>query len=289
MAKKGLGTGLGAIFGAAAENAVPNDFDYISISKLEPRADQPRVEFEQEAISELAASISEHGVLQPLTVRSIGGGLYQIIAGERRWRAARLAGLCEVPARIIVADDKKAAMLAMVENLQREDLNPIEEAQGYKALIDGFGLTQDEVAGSVSKSRPVVTNALRLLTLPEELRAKIVSRELSTGGARALLGLKDEGLILQAAEVVIQKKMNVREIEAYVRRLNSQRREKTQTPPVLSVNYLEDIRRGLTARLGRKVTITHGKKKGRIELEYYGEDDFESLCAFLTGKPEVHK
>ena len=289
MAKKGLGTGLGAIFGAAAENAVPNDFDYISISKIEPRADQPRVEFEQEAISELAASISEHGVLQPLTVRSLDGGLYQIIAGERRWRAARLAGLREVPARVIVADDKKAAMLTMVENLQREDLNPIEEAQGYKSLIDGFGLTQDEVASSVSKSRPVVTNSLRLLTLPEVLRAKVVSKELSPGGARALLGLKDESALLHAAETVIQKKMNVREIEAYVKRLNSLQRGKEPKQSAFAVNYLEDVRRGLTTKLGRKVNITHGKNKGRIEIEYYGEDDFETLCAFLTGKPGVRE
>ena len=289
MAKKGLGTGLGAIFGAAAENAVPNDFDYISISKIEPRAEQPRREFEQEAITELAASISEHGVLQPLTVRSMGGGLYQIIAGERRWRAARLAGLNDVPARVIVADDKKASMLAMVENLQREDLNPLEEAQGYSALIDGFGLTQDEVASSVSKSRPAVTNSLRLLTLPEELRAKIVSRELSPGGARALLGLKDKSVLVQVAETVIRKNMNVREIEAYVKQLNGQRPEKEQKNPEFSVNYLEDVRRGLTASLGRKVKITHGKNKGRIELEYYGDDDFESLCAFLSGKPEVRK
>ena len=287
MAKKGLGTGLGAIFGAAAESAVPNDFDYISVSKIEPRAGQPRVEFEQEAISELASSISEHGVLQPLTVRSLDGGLYQIIAGERRWRAARLAGLNEVPARVIAADDKKAAMLAMVENLQREDLNPIEEAKGYKSLIDGFGLTQDEVAGSVSKSRPVVANALRLLTLPEVLLAKIVSKELSPGGARALLGLKDEAILLQAAETVIRKKMNVREIETYVKHLNNLRQEKSPKQQDFSANYLEDVRRGLSTTLGRKVKITHGKSKGKIELEYYGEDDFEALCAFLTGKPEV--
>ena len=159
MAEKGLGTGLGALFGDAALDAIPNDFIYLPISKVEPRKEQPRSVFDEEGLSELADSIREHGILQPLTVRRVGKGYYQIIAGERRWRASRMAGLNEVPARVIEADDKKATELAMVENLQREDLNPVEEAHGYKTLISEYGMTQEEVAQRVSKSRPVVANA----------------------------------------------------------------------------------------------------------------------------------
>ena len=187
MAGKGLGTGLGALFGDAAMEEPTNEGTFLPLSKIEPRQDQPRSSFDEETLTELSASIREHGVIQPLTVRKLDGGYYQIIAGERRWRAARLAGLFEVPVRIIEADDKKAMVLAMVENLQREDLNPIEEAAGYRYLMNEYGFTQEAVAASVGKSRPVVANALRLLTLPESAQKLVEEGKLSHSLARTVL------------------------------------------------------------------------------------------------------
>ena len=187
MAEKGLGMGLGALFGNAAIESIPNDFVYLPISRVEPRKDQPRNVFDEGSLNELSESIREHGVLQPLTVRDIGGNYYQIVAGERRWRAARMAGLQEIPASVIDADDRKATELAMVENLQREDLNPVEEASGYKTLLSEYGMTQEEIAQRVGKSRPVVANALRLLALPQNLLKKLETGELSVGSARTLL------------------------------------------------------------------------------------------------------
>ena len=187
MKPKGLGAGLGALFGDDVGDDVVGDFTYIQIQRVEPRQEQPRTIFEQEKIDELAESIREHGILSPLTVRRVDGGYYQIVAGERRWRAARDAGLLEIPVRIVEADDKKALELALVENLQREDLSPIEEAQGYRSLMDEFGMTQEQVAKRMSKSRPAVANALRLLTLPETLIKLVGKGELSAGSARALL------------------------------------------------------------------------------------------------------
>ena len=283
MAKKGLGTGLGALFGDAAIDAAPNDFEYIQISKIEPRADQPRTVFEQEKIDELADSIREHGVLQPLTVRSMDGGFYQIIAGERRWRAARSAGLSEIPARVVVADNKKAAELAMVENLQREDLNPIEEALGYRELVREFGMTQEDVAKRMSKSRPVVANALRLLTLPDVLIKRVSDGELHAGSARALLALRDEDDILAAAEIVAAKKLSVREVEALVKRLGMDVPEpKAAKNKAIAVDYIKEAQKELSNVLGHRVTISQGRNKGKIEIEYYGQDDFDGIFAALT-------
>ena len=288
MAKKGLGTGLGALFGDSAIDTAPNDFEYIPISKIEPRADQPRTVFEQEKIDELSDSIREHGVLQPLTVRRMDGGFYQIIAGERRWRAARASGLKDVPARVIVADDKKAAQLAMVENLQREDLNPIEEALGYRELVREFGMTQEEVAKRMSKSRPVIANALRLLTLPESLIERVSKGELHAGSARALLSLRDEDEIIAAAEIVIAKGLSVREVEQLVKKLGTEKPErKPEKARGISVNYVEEAGRELTAALGRRVTISQGRNKGKIEIEYYGQDDFDTLFSSLAGKAKA--
>lgn len=281
---KGLGTGLGALFGDAA-GAMPNDFAYIPISKIEPNKNQPRARFDKASLDELADSIREHGVLQPLTVRSLGDGYYQIIAGERRWRAARQAEIKELPARIIAADDKKTAEISLVENLQREDLNPIEEALGYKTLVSEYGMTQDEASKRVGKSRPVVANALRLLALPEPVLALVESGDLNTGAARALLPLKDDVLIRDAAHTVMSRGLNVRETERLVKRLTreaaGQERE-TDKNGEAAVNYIEQIERELTEKLGRRVKIMQGKNKGRVEIEYYDQDDFERLYAAIA-------
>jgi len=282
MKQRGLGTGLGALFGDAMDDESGNDFEYLPLSRLEPRPEQPRNVFGQEKIEELTESIREHGVLSPLTVRKVDGGLYQIIAGERRWRAARAAGLSEVPARIIVADDKTALELALVENLQREDLSPVEEARGYKALIDDFDMTQDEVAQRVSKSRPAVANALRILTLPESLLELIGADGLSAGSARALLALKDEDKMLDAAEKAMTEGLSVREVEALVKKLKRAQRAKPSADIDVNVDYLEEAQKSLSVTLGRRVTVTQGKDKGKIEIEYYGQEDFNMLFEALT-------
>jgi ParB family chromosome partitioning protein len=282
MAEKGLGTGLGALFGDAAFDAIPNDFIYLPISKVEPRREQPRSQFDEAGLVELAESIREHGVLQPLTVRSIGSGYYQIIAGERRWRASRMAGLLEVPARVIDADDRKATELALVENLQREDLNPVEEASGYKTLISDYGLTQEEVARRVSKSRPVVANALRLLSLPENLIKKLESGELSAGSARTLLSLESEAQIQAAALKIAEDSMTVREAEKLIKNMKKVKPDRQGAGGGLVVNYMEELENRLTKTLGRRVKIVEGKHKGRFEIEYYDREDFERLYDMLS-------
>jgi len=280
MNKKGLGTGLGALFGDAAVDSPANDFDYLPLQRIEPKQDQPRTMFEEERLNELADSIREHGVLSPIMVRNTGNDFYQIIAGERRWRAARKAGLAEVPVRIVTADDKTALELAMVENLQREDLSPIEEARGYKALMEEFEMTQEEVAHRVSKSRPAVANSLRLLTLPDELIELVLRKELSAGSARALLGLKNENRILQAAQLIVGTDMSVREVEALIRKLNKEKSGKSKQN-AHGVNYIMEAQKRLTSAMGRRVTIKQGKGKGKIELEYYDQEDFDVLFDVL--------
>ena len=275
--KRGLGTGLGALFGEEPEQ-IPTDT--LPISKVEPRSGQPRTVFDEPALQELAESISQHGVLQPITVRRLDSGYYQIIAGERRWRAARIAGLGEIPARIIEADDRKAQELALVENLQREDLNPLEEARGYQALMEDFGLTQEAVSLSVGKSRPAVANALRLLKLTPPVSALLEAGELSTGHARALLPIEDGELQLSAARQVIEKGLSVRQTEALAAALLKKPREK-KAPDRSAVDYAAVMSTQLGQALGRKVNIVDGRKKGRIELEYYGADDREALLAAL--------
>jgi len=287
MSKKGLGKGLGALFGDAADGLSSHDFEYLPLQRIEPKQDQPRSVFEEDSISELADSIREHGVLSPIMVRSVEGGYYQIIAGERRWRAAREAGLDEVPARIVVADDKSALELAMVENLQREDLSPIEEARGFKVLMDDFDMTQEEVAQRVSKSRPAVANSLRLLSLPDELVELVLRKELSAGSARALLALKSEDLMKTAAKSVIGGDMSVREVEALVRKLNREKSSRSKQSG-MEVNYVLEAQNRLTSAMGRRVTIKQGKGKGKIELEYYDLEDFDVLFDTLLAS-EVQK
>ena len=275
--KKGLGTGLGALFGEDPELAAA---DTLPISRVEPRSGQPRTTFDEPALQELAESIAQHGLLQPITVRRLDGGYYQIIAGERRWRAARMAGLAEIPARIIDADDQKTQELALVENLQREDLNPLEEARGYKALMEDFGLTQEAVSQSVGKSRPTIANALRLLSLSGEVAAMLEKGDISPGHARALLPLEDPDKQLEAAKLIVEKNLSVRQTEALVAALLKAPKETTASRSA-AVDYAAVMSAQLGQALGRKVNIVDGRKKGRIELEYYGADDREALLSAL--------
>ena len=275
-AKRGLGKGMMALM---AEEPELSPADFLPISKVEPRSGQPRTTFDEEALQELADSISQHGVLQPVTVRALDGGYYQIIAGERRWRAARMAGLDEIPARIIEADDRKAQELALVENLQREDLNPMEEARGYRALMDEFGLTQEAVSQSVGKSRPAVANALRLLNLDPEVASMLEGGLLSTGHARALLPLPAAAQ-LEAAKLIVARGYSVRQAEALAAsllRAPAIKKEKDRG----AVDYAAVMSAQLGEALGRKVNIVDGRKRGRIELEYYGADDREALLKAL--------
>ncbi|MDR0904929.1 MAG: ParB/RepB/Spo0J family partition protein [Oscillospiraceae bacterium] len=284
--KKGLGTGLGALFGDAA-GALPNDFEYLSITKIEPRRDQPRTIFAQEPLEELAASIREHGIVSPLTVRPMADGFYQIIAGERRWRAARLAGLSEVPARILSVDDRAAMELSLIENLQREDLNPIEEALGYQSLQRDFDLTQEEIAARMGKSRPVVANALRLLTLPQELMELVQAGELSTGSARALatIGYKED--MIAAAKKVVAEGLSTRQAEQLAKQLGGKLKKSGEPLRTPKVDYAAEFEKSLSETLGRRVKITGAsRKKGRIEMEYYGEEDFERLTQWLFAYKE---
>lgn len=276
----GLGKGLGALLGDAALRTESSENLYLPISQVECNADQPRKRFDDTALEDLAESIREHGVLQPLTVRRLSSGYYQIIAGERRWRAARLAGLTEIPAIIVEADDRKVTELALIENLQREDLDPIEEAEGYRKLMDGYHMTQEEVAARVGKSRSTVANALRLLGLCPEVRTLLEEGKLSGGHARAILPLT-AALQKKAAQQVIDGGLSVRQTEALAKKLAAKpktvKQEDTET-----VNYAKLAASELTDKLGRGCRIVPGRKKGRIELDYYGVDDLNDLLDALS-------
>ena len=280
--KTGLGTGLDVLFGANGLNE-ENDEELrtLPISKVEPRADQPREYFDQQALQELADSIAQYGLIQPITVRKLNTGYYQIIAGERRWRASRLAGLDEVPVRVIEADDRKTAELALVENLQREDLNPIEEAKGYKTLIEEFGLTQEEAAKSVGRSRPSITNALRLLSLSPKVLEMVEKNELSAGHARALISIANDKKQLDAAMEVREKGLSVRKTEQLAAKLTKEPAQEKQEDRKISVDYAAEISDQLSKTLGRKVKLTDGKRTGKIEIEFYGADDSENLIDLL--------
>ena len=286
MAKKGgLGSGLNALFGddyAAPAEARESEVK-LPINKVEPREDQPRSRFDEDALDELTESIRQYGLIQPITVRKIDSGYYQIIAGERRWRAARAAGLTEVPVRILEADDRRAMELALVENLQREDLNPIEEAKGYRTLMEEYGMTQEDAAASVGKSRPAVANALRLLHLSAPVLALVEEGSLSAGHARALIPIRDEKAQLEAAQVVIDKRFSVRQTETLAAKLAKAKPAEDVPAPIreIMVDYTRQVERELENLLGRKVKLVDGKKKGRIELEFYGADDREDLIENL--------
>lgn len=281
--ERGLGKGLGALLGdAALQDAQEGQGALLlPISKVQPSLNQPRKQFDQVALQDLSDSIRLHGVIQPLTVRRLSSGYYQIIAGERRWRAAKLAGLKEIPAVVIEADDRKAAELALIENLQREDLNPIEEAGGYRTLIEDYGLTQEEAARQVGKSRPAVTNALRLLELPEPIRQMVEEGKLTAGHARAVLSLQVKSLQLTLAKRAVDEGLSVRQTEALAKRLAQEGDEKKPRPEDPLRIYRDAAAKDLSQRLGRKVSIVHKAKKGRIELEYYDDNDLNTLLELL--------
>ena len=278
---KGLGKGLGALLGDFSEEPIyeKSAYQMLPIYKVEPNRDQPRQDFDEEELQSLADSISVHGVIQPLTVRELPSGYYQIIAGERRWRAARMAGLSDVPVVVIEADDKKAMELALIENLQRQDLNPVEEALGYQTLINEYGLTQEEAAKQVGKSRPAVANALRLLGLCGEVLELLRSGQITAGHARAILTLKTEKKQQEAAKKIIALALSVRQAETLCKNMAKDPEPKKQE--IFAVDYVAECEKQLSKHLGRGVKIVNGKRKGRFELEFYGQEDLQVLLDAL--------
>ena len=276
---KGLGKGLGALLGDAALQNQEGGSVSLPIAQVEPGLKQPRKRFDPETLADLAESIRTHGIIQPLTVRRLSSGYYQIIAGERRWRAAKLAGLSEVPAVIIEADDRRVMELGLIENLQREDLNPMEEALGYQALVQDYGLTQEEAAQRVGKSRPAVANAMRLLALPDAIQALLEEGKLSAGHGRAILSVPDSALQKKLAQKVVQEGLSVRQTEAMAQRLAQADAEASPAPkaPDPLNLYREAAAKDLTQRWGRKVSISMGPKKGRLEFEFYDDADLTEL------------
>ncbi len=284
---RGLGRGLGALLGDAALQTQEGGSVLLPISQVEPGLKQPRKRFDEGALHDLADSIRTHGLIQPLTVRRLSSGYYQIIAGERRWRASKLAGLSEIPAMIIEADDRKVMELGLIENLQREDLNPIEEAAGYKVLTEEYGLTQEEVAQRVGKSRPAVANTMRLLGLPDAVHLLLEEGKLSAGHARALLSLPRREDQRKVAQTVVNEELSVRQTEALVKRLLRGEEEGMPVPKAEDPNriYRVAAAKDLSSRFGRKVSIVHGAKKGKVELEYYDDGDLTTLLDLLEQIP----
>ncbi len=287
MAKKpALARGLDSIF----SDNTPSDGGSggvlkLRISDVEPKSDQPRKDFDPEALSQLADSIAANGVLQPILVREVGsGGMYQIIAGERRWRASKLAGLLEIPAIVMDADDLTTAQIALIENIQRTDLNPYEEACAYRDLAKGFGLTQEEVSARLGKSRSAVANSLRLLDLPDPVAELLRSGELSAGHCRALLGLKDRSNMEELAKKIVAKNLSVRETEAAVRALNKARPKKEEDDEEVRVDYTNELERRVTDLCGRYCRITSKGRRKTVTVEYGGEDDLEELLSAICGK-----
>lgn len=278
--KRGMGKGLGALLGEDFSMDTPASASTLPISQIESCTGQPRKIFDEEKLAELAESIREHGIIQPLTVRKLSSGYYQIIAGERRWRAARMAGLSEVPVCIIEADDRKAMELAMIENLQREDLNPMEEAEGYRCLVELYDMTQEEAAQRVGKSRSTVANAMRLLQLNQDIRLLVENEDLSAGHARALLPLPAE-LQTEAVKSILANALSVRQTEQLVKRLLNKREKPEDIIDPTTVDYVAVAERELSTHMGRACHIVHGKKKGRIEIEYYDTDDLNDLLEAL--------
>ncbi len=279
--QKGLGRGLGALLGDFDQDAAEDSaYKLLPLHRVEPNPEQPRQDFDEEELAALADSIRTHGVIQPLTVRDTGGGYYQIIAGERRWRASRMAGLTEVPAVVVEADDKKAKELALIENLQRQDLNSVEEALGYQSLMEEFGLTQEEAAQRVGKSRPAVANALRLLTLDEKVLDMLRAGSLTAGHAKAILMLKSGKKQLEAAQKIANLGLSVRQAELLCKNMSKEQVPKKE-PATFQVDYVKECEKSLSKHLGRGVKIINGKRKGRFELEFYGQDDLQTLLDAL--------
>lgn len=282
MAKKigGLGRGLDSLMiDSGSEDG--SKAIMLRLLDVSPNPDQPRRAFDDESLSELAASVEKHGILQPLLVRPMPDGRYQIVAGERRWRAARMAGLTEVPVVIRDLSDRETAELALIENLQREDLSPMEEALGYQHLMEEYDITQEQVASVVNKSRPAVANALRLLKLPASVTELVAAGTLSAGHARALLALSDEETMLAAAKTVIAEDLSVRATEALVKKLKAAPKEPVKKT-VFTASFGTEVALALSEQMGRKVKVNAGKKGGVLQIEYFDEDDLRSLAAALA-------
>ena len=280
--QKGLGKGVTALFGDFSEPLEETTgYKLLPIHKIEPNPGQPRQDFDPEKLQELAESIAEHGLIQPLTVRPLDNGYYQIIAGDRRWRASRQAGLNELPCMVIDADDRKAMELALIENLQRSDLNPVEESLGYQKLIDEFGLTQEDAAKRVGKSRSAVTNALRLLNLTPGVLEMLRCGKLTAGHARAILTIKNQKKQEEAAQKISALDLSVRQAELLCRNMSQEKVEEPEQKKHIEVNYIAECEKSLSRHLGRGVNIVNGKRKGRFELEYYGQDDLQNLLDAL--------
>lgn len=291
MAKKnsGLGRGLDAIFfdNALAEENVnkENTITFIKISLIDPKSDQPRKYFDEAALADLAESIRENGLLQPILVREYGDGRYQIIAGERRFRACRIAGLSEIPAIIMDRDDKNAAQIALIENIQREDLNPLEEAMAYRSLREEYGMTQEELSYKVGKSRSAIANSLRILELPEEVLVMIASKELSAGHARTLLGLKDKEDMILLAQIAVEQDMSVRALEEAVKKANKPKKAKEETEEVVPfVDYIREIELRIQRKIGRKAKIEEKGKKKTLTLYYEDNEDLDELLSLICGE-----
>ena len=281
MAKKlgGLGRGLDSLFADNSVDEINPSVNKLRIMEIEPNHDQPRKDFDEKALSELAESIEQHGVLQPLVVRPLANGAYQLVAGERRWRAARIAGLTEVPVVIKELSDEEVIEIAMIENLQREDLNPLEEALGYRYIMDELGITQEQAAEKVGKSRPAVANALRLLKLPDEVQEMIKNNLISPGHARALLGFDSEDMIIQTAKLIVKEDLSVREVETMVK--NSKKAPKIPKQQKRD-KFFSEVELALVENLGRKVKIKESKRDaGLLEIEVFDKDDLESLAMKL--------
>lgn len=280
MAKKGgLGTGLDALFQDNSPIESEKSIITLSVNEVEPNREQPRKEFDEKALSELSKSIEKNGVIQPILVRPVTGGTYQIVAGERRWRAARMAGLTEVPVVIREMSDEDAAVFALIENLQREDLNPVEEAEGIRSLIEEFGMTQEEAADRVGKSRTAVTNTLRLLKLPADILSMVAKGKITAGHARALISLSDEGEMLRIANAVIDNNLTVREVEKTVKTSLSGEKAKPSKREKKRDKYYDEVELALTEALGRKVKIYLSKGgKGTLEFEFFGKEDLSKLA-----------
>jgi len=289
MAKlQGLGRGLDNIFeDNAAENVSGMDIVRLRVADVEPGKDQPRRHFEPEALSQLAQSIAEHGVLQPIIVRKSTLGMYEIIAGERRWRASRLAGLSEIPAIIMEADELKSAQIALIENIQRENLNPFEEASAYAELIKSYGMSQEEVASRLGKSRSAVANAVRLLELPDEVAEFVRDGRLSAGHGRTLLGLRDKSSMMPLAMKIIRRNLSVRETEAAVKRENRASQEPVASGEGVQVDYVRELEGKMTSVLGRRVKISATKAKKVVQLEFSDNDDLMEIVKALCGEIEM--
>ena len=277
--KGGLGKGLGALL---AENSLDDASKTVTlrISEIEPNRAQPRKQFDEASLAELSESIAQHGVLQPLLVRPMTDGSYQLVAGERRWRASRMAGLTEVPVVIREMDDQQASELALIENLQREDLNPVEEALGYKTLMDKYGLTQEETAKAVNKSRPAVANALRLLNLPQPITEMVAGGKISAGHARAILSFPTQEEQMEAVQAVVKNGLSVRDIEKRAKQANNAK--KSEKKVHIRNSFYDEVELALTEHLGRRVKVAESSKGGTLQIEFYSQDDLQMIANQLS-------